>query len=95
MFSLQVVLSKTTRVVNTLCGIVCHASLNFIDPFDNLKRVNLFDTCSDETPFCLLIFRSDNPLLKTDIPLYLKKKSQQIFDFTGKMDTKAGEPAMQ
>ena len=55
---------------------VCHASLNFIDPFDNpiiklryvlcLTRVNLFDTCDDEMRFCLLIFRSDNPLLKTD-----------------------------
>ena len=40
-FSFQVVLSKTTRVANTLgksisllkCG--CHASLSFIDPFNN------------------------------------------------------------
>ena len=28
--------------------------------------VNLFDTCGDETPFCLLIFWSDNPVLKCD-----------------------------
>ena len=34
---------------------VCHASLSFIDPFNNpiikcLKEVNLFDTCGNETP---------------------------------------------
>ena len=41
MFSFQVVLSKTTRVAKTL-GMsillrksVCHASLSFIDPFNN------------------------------------------------------------
>ena len=40
-FSLQVVLSKTTRVANTLgksinlLKCVCHASLSFIDPFNN------------------------------------------------------------
>ena len=54
---------------------VCHASLSFIDPFNNpiiklkvlcLKQNNLFDPCGDVTPFCLLIFRSDNPLLKSD-----------------------------
>ena len=30
------------------------------------KSRNLFDTCGDVTPFCLLIFRSDTPLLKSD-----------------------------
>ena len=49
--------------------------IGFIDPFNNpiikfkvlcLKRVNMFDTCGDVMPFCLLIFRSDNPLLKSD-----------------------------
>ena len=40
-FSFQVVLSKTTRVDNTLgksinlLKCVCHASLSFIDPFNN------------------------------------------------------------
>ena len=40
-FSIQVVLSKTTRVNNTigksinLLKCVCHASLSFIDPFNN------------------------------------------------------------
>ena len=40
-FSFQVVLSKTTRVDNTLgksvnlLKCVCHASLGFIDPFNN------------------------------------------------------------
>ena len=80
-FSIQVVLSKTTRVNNTigksinLLKCVCHASLSFIDPFNNpiiklmgyvLNTVNLFDTCDNETPLCLLIFRSDNTLLKSD-----------------------------
>ena len=46
----------------SLLKCVCHASLSFIDPFNNpiikfkvlcLKRVNLFDTCGDVTPFCL------------------------------------------
>ena len=76
-FSILVILSKTTHVDNTL-GVsrayqfVCQASLSFIDPFNNqimvlcLKRVNLFDTCGDEMPFCLLIFRTDNLLLKSD-----------------------------
>ena len=43
-----------------------------------LKRVNLFDTCCDETLFCLLIFRSDNPLLRSNYRkiLYLKNKSR-------------------
>ena len=81
MFSIQVVLSKTTRVNDTigksinLLKCVCHASLSFIDPFNNqnyqinglcLKEVNLLDTCCNETPLCLLIFRSDNTLLKSD-----------------------------
>ena len=41
MFSFQVVLSMTTRVDNTLgksinlLKCVCHASLSFIDPFNN------------------------------------------------------------
>ena len=51
-----------------------HASLSFINPFNNpiiklmccLKEVNLFDTCGNETLLCLLIFRSDNTLLKSD-----------------------------
>ena len=76
-FSILVILSKTTHIYNTL-GVsrayqfVCQASLSFIDPFDNqikvlcLKQVNLFDTCGNEMPFCLLIFRTDNPLLKSD-----------------------------
>ena len=74
-FSFHVVLSNTTRVDNSLgksinlLKCVCHASLSFIDPFQLsnyqinvlcLKEVNLFDTCVNETPLCLLIFRSDN-----------------------------------
>ena len=31
-----------------------------------LKETDLFDTCGNETPFCLLIFRSDNTLFKSD-----------------------------
>ena len=69
--------SKTTRVDNTLgksinlLKCVCHASLSFIDPFNNpiiklMCYVNLFDTCGNETPLCLLIFRSANTLLKSD-----------------------------
>ena len=76
-FSFQVVLSKTTLLDNTLgksinlLKCVCHASLSFIDPFNNpiiklMCYVNLFDTCGNETPLCLLIFRSDNTLLKSD-----------------------------
>ena len=80
-FYFQVVLSKTRHVDNTLgksinlLKCVCHVSLSFIDPFNNpiiklmcyvLKKVNLFDTCSNETPLCLLIYRSDNTLLKSD-----------------------------
>ena len=40
-FSFEVILSKTTRVANTLSKsinllkCVCHASLSFIDPFSN------------------------------------------------------------
>ena len=56
--------------------------------------VNLFDTCGDETRFCLLIFRSDNPLLKTDYRKQSntpseKKQASRFFDFAGKMDIKA------
>ena len=82
--------------------------MSFIDPFNNLiiifkvlclKRVNLFDTCADVTPFRLLIFTSDNPLLKPDYRISLntlyEKKCLQIFDFAGKIDIKAGERAMQ
>ena len=80
-FSFQVVLSKTTRVDNTLgksinlLKCVCHTSLSSIDPFNNpiiklmcyiLNGVNLFDTCGNETPLCLLTFRSNNTLLKSD-----------------------------
>ena len=54
-------------------------NLVFIGPFNNpiikfkvlcLKRVNLFDTCGDVTPFCLLIFKSNNPLSTNLIALY-------------------------
>ena len=79
--------------------------MSFIDPFNNpiiifkvlcLKRVNLFDTCGDVTPLCLMIFRSDNTLLNADYRNTLsEKKCLQIFDFAGKIDIKAGEPAMQ
>ena len=75
-FSFQAVLSKTTRVDNTLgksfnlLKCVCHASLSFIDPFNNpiikLMCYVLNDTCGNETPLCLLKFRSDNTLLKSD-----------------------------
>ena len=46
-FSFQVVLSKTTRVDNTLgksinlLKCVCHASLSFIDPFPNNPIIKL------------------------------------------------------
>ena len=65
-FSFQVVLTKTTRVDNTLgksinlLKCVCQASLSFIDPFNNpiIKLMcYLFDTCGNVTPLCLLIFR--------------------------------------
>ena len=96
MFSFQVVLSKTTRVDHALgksinlLKCVCHASLCFIDPFNNpiiklmccLKEVNLFDTCGKETPLCLLIFRSVIPYwnlitVKNEI-IYLKKNASRF-----------------
>ena len=40
----------------------------------------MFDTCGNETPFCLLIFRRDNPLLKSNYRkiLYLTKNASRV-----------------
>ena len=79
-FPFNLYFSKTTHVDNTLCKsinllkCVCHASLSFIDLFNNpiiklmcyvLKKLICLTPVA-ETPLCLLIFRSDNTLLKSD-----------------------------
>ena len=70
-FSFQVELSKNTRVDNTRLVYqfdqVCLSRFfKFIDPFNNPIIKLRFYVLNDETPFCLLIFRSDTPLLKSD-----------------------------
>ena len=65
-------MDKTLGKSINLLKCVCHASLSFIDPFNNpiIKLMcyvfNLFDICGNETPLCLLVFMSDNTLLKSD-----------------------------
>ena len=80
MISIQVVLSKTTRINNSigksinLLKCVCRASLSFIDPFNNpiikfmgydLKKLICLTPVAMRRR-CLLIFRGDNTLLKSD-----------------------------